>query len=279
MSHLTDGRRSQLEYKFCRQLIEYYLTASEEYVVPFLKPVDEVVDDAPHYYEIIEHPMDLSTMLQIVDSCTIPFYFTGVRSLFRHMFSNCYEYNEPGCEVYQMGKAFERAFDEVWAKKDDWIRAEAIGRPREDILPKPCSDVLPKDIQNENDRSKEPESQNRARNEDGLEKRLDTDDIPNTLNHNGKRPLDTASTAETPAPSSPQRQALVTEQATTTQTNTSPESDPSSVEQESAKRPRLEPSAEPPFESPSAHLSPTPRLAEQHQQQPTSDQRYDSVMS
>ncbi|KAK6003071.1 hypothetical protein QM012_000916 [Aureobasidium pullulans] len=124
MSHLTDGRRSQLEYKFCRQVVEDFLNSSEDYVVPFLEPVDEEADGAPDYYTIIELPMDLSTILQRVDSRKIAFYFTEVRSLFFRMFSNCYEYNSPEAEVYQKAKIFERAFSRVWEKRHDWIMAE-----------------------------------------------------------------------------------------------------------------------------------------------------------
>ena len=51
--------------------------------------------------------MDLSTMLQLVDSRTTAFYYAEVKGLFRQMFANRHRYNEPNSEICQKAKIFE----------------------------------------------------------------------------------------------------------------------------------------------------------------------------
>jgi hypothetical protein len=121
---LSSDQRLKLNYKFAKHVIVTFQNSKVAYVQPFLKPVDPRADDASDYHTIIEHPMDLSTMLQELESGKYT-KVSDVEESFDQMFSNCYRYNASSKTVYQRAYNFERAFRREWDKKNDWIEAQA----------------------------------------------------------------------------------------------------------------------------------------------------------
>ena len=86
------------------------------YNLAFLVPVDPDALGIPQYRDIIKNPMDLSTMRKKID---VGQYKDGdeFEADVRLMFRNCYTFNAPGSEVYNLGKELEAVFDRKWADK------------------------------------------------------------------------------------------------------------------------------------------------------------------
>jgi len=72
---------------------------------PFLYPVTE--QDAPGYFSVITHPIDLSTVRARVDGrkYTTAGEFVADLNL---MMANCFKFNKPESEVYRCGEEFNR---------------------------------------------------------------------------------------------------------------------------------------------------------------------------
>lgn len=82
----------------------------------FLAPVDPIAMGIPQYLQIISNPMDLSTIKKKLD---LGDYSNGdeFEDDVRLMFNNCYTFNRPEDDVYQLGKRLEGIFDERWSTK------------------------------------------------------------------------------------------------------------------------------------------------------------------
>jgi hypothetical protein len=116
-------QRMKLNFKFAKHVILTFQRTDEDYVEPFLEPVDPIEDDAPDYHTIIKHPMDLSTMLQDLENGKFT-KISEIKRSFKQMFANCFKYNPRRNEVYKDGMEFRMAFKKVWSGKDDWIEAQ-----------------------------------------------------------------------------------------------------------------------------------------------------------
>lgn len=82
---------------------------------PFLVPVDPVALGIPDYFSVITNPMDLSTIQRKLDAFeyeTADQFADDVHL----MLNNCFTYNKPETQVYQMGKALEKYFNNSFAK-------------------------------------------------------------------------------------------------------------------------------------------------------------------
>jgi len=75
---------------------------------PFLKPVSR--RHAPDYFEIIKTPMDFSTIKNNINNFKYTDY-TQIIEDTRLVFNNCFEYNEPGSEIYKTGKQLSKYFE------------------------------------------------------------------------------------------------------------------------------------------------------------------------
>ena len=86
------------------------------YNLAFLQPVDPVALGIPQYRDIIRHPMDLATMKKKLDNGSYRDEVDFERDM-RLMFNNCYTFNAPGSEVYNLGKELEAVFERKWEEK------------------------------------------------------------------------------------------------------------------------------------------------------------------
>ncbi|KAJ3045240.1 Bromodomain containing protein 3 [Rhizophlyctis rosea] len=89
------------EAKACKQLLSSIQKHGAAW--PFLRPVDPVAAGAPDYFDIIKHPMDLSTIETKLSSRE---YETveGFAADIKLMLDNCSTYNPPTHNVHQLAK-------------------------------------------------------------------------------------------------------------------------------------------------------------------------------
>jgi hypothetical protein len=82
---------------------------------PFRNPVDAAAWGATDYYDIIKHPMDMTSYERKLHN----FEYNSENELvedIRLMFKNCYAYNPSDHLVHSLGKEFEQVFEKQWAK-------------------------------------------------------------------------------------------------------------------------------------------------------------------
>lgn len=111
------GRKLTPQLKFASSLLRDLMKKHyNPYNLAFLVPVDPEALGIPQYRDIIKNPMDLSTMRKKMDN---GFYKDGdeFEADVRLMFRNCYTFNAPGSEVYNLGKELEAVFDRKWADR------------------------------------------------------------------------------------------------------------------------------------------------------------------
>ncbi|KAI0988268.1 hypothetical protein GJ496_003889 [Pomphorhynchus laevis] len=97
--------------KACASLLnELFSLKHEEYAWPFYKPVDEKCLSVKDYYDVIECPMDMTTIRKKLE--TLQYASFGEFTCdFRLIFSNCYKYNGVDSTFGAMGKKYEKVFD------------------------------------------------------------------------------------------------------------------------------------------------------------------------
>ena len=108
------------QFKFCQSCIRTLKKLKD--AVPFLKPVDIVALNIPHYASIIKHPMDFSTIDRKLNSSNPakpdpnpqnPRYHNADEFVadVRLVFTNCLTFNGPDHIIVAMGKRVEEIFD------------------------------------------------------------------------------------------------------------------------------------------------------------------------
>lgn len=89
----------------------------------FLHPVDPVRHNAPTYFDVIKHPMDLSTVASKLKSGQY-----GNRQQFADDFklilSNAYLFNPPGTDPHNDALKIEEFFDKMWKTTDDAVEKD-----------------------------------------------------------------------------------------------------------------------------------------------------------
>lgn len=104
------------QFKRCEAIVnELKKPKYKGYHWPFLKPVDADAWGASDYYDIIKHPMDMTTYERKLYGSE----YSNEEELaedIRLMFRNCYFYNPPHHLVHGLGKEFEAIFEKQWAK-------------------------------------------------------------------------------------------------------------------------------------------------------------------
>lgn len=109
---------SKSDMSFCQAMHrELTKKTSQAFTWPFLVPVDPVALGIPDYYDVIRHPMDLSTMKRKLDEGV---YRTGAgfEADFRLMLANCRQYNPPDSDIIRMAVETEAIFDTKWATRN-----------------------------------------------------------------------------------------------------------------------------------------------------------------
>lgn len=108
------GTMSPDEKKRCRKALDELKKPQHNAIAwPFLLPVDPVAWNIVGYFDVVKHPMDISTMerkLSAGEYKNAAEFEADVRLIFH----NCYIFNTPDNEVYQMGQALESVFNENW---------------------------------------------------------------------------------------------------------------------------------------------------------------------
>eukprot|EP00842_Homolaphlyctis_polyrhiza_P005721 jgi/Hompol1/614/HPOL_001259-RA len=123
-------KKTSAEIKFChsvhRELVNRkYIPAN----LPFLQPVDPIALGIPQYRTIITRPMDLSTIKKKLDANEYP-NAAAFEADVRLMLNNCFTFNPPGSEVYNLGKRLEEIFVTKWAEKANFLYQHGEGAPR-----------------------------------------------------------------------------------------------------------------------------------------------------
>ncbi|KAJ1328375.1 hypothetical protein BSLG_010107 [Batrachochytrium salamandrivorans] len=110
-------KKTSSELKFCSHIQrELCKKHHSPYNLPFLVPVDPISLGIPQYRSIITRPMDLSTMRKKLDAGDYD-NASEFEADMRLLLNNCYTFNPPGTDVYNLGKRLESAFNVKWAEK------------------------------------------------------------------------------------------------------------------------------------------------------------------
>ncbi|XP_055079825.1 bromodomain-containing protein 3-like isoform X2 [Periophthalmus magnuspinnatus] len=113
----TPKRQEQL--RSCARLLKEMLSKKHvAYAWPFYKPVDVKALGLHDYYDIIKHPMDLSTIKKKLDNRQYKDAQEFAADV-RLMFSNCYKYNPPDHDVVGMARKLQDVFEMRFAKMPD----------------------------------------------------------------------------------------------------------------------------------------------------------------
>ncbi|KAL0575026.1 transcription initiation at TATA-containing promoter protein [Marasmius crinis-equi] len=108
------------QWRFCQSTIRTLKKMKD--AAPFLRPVDPVALNIPHYPSIVKIPMDFSTVERKLTASNPgkpdnnpanPRYFSADDFItdVRLIFNNCYTFNGPDHVVSAMGKRVEEVFD------------------------------------------------------------------------------------------------------------------------------------------------------------------------
>ncbi|KAG2173517.1 hypothetical protein INT44_007108 [Umbelopsis vinacea] len=113
---VTSAGLTSDERKRCRKALDEMKKPAHNAIAwPFLLPVDPVAWNIIGYFDVVKHPMDISTVekkLNAGEYNNVAEFEADVRLIFH----NCYIFNTPDNEVYQMGQALEAVFNERWHK-------------------------------------------------------------------------------------------------------------------------------------------------------------------
>ncbi|KAK7929402.1 hypothetical protein WMY93_005797 [Mugilogobius chulae] len=113
----TPKRQDQL--RSCARLLKEMMSKKHvAYAWPFYKPVDVKALGLHDYYDIIKHPMDLSTIKKKMDNRQYKDAQEFAADV-RLMFSNCYKYNPPDHDVVGMARKLQDVFEMRFAKMPD----------------------------------------------------------------------------------------------------------------------------------------------------------------
>ncbi|THY87899.1 hypothetical protein D6C93_07410 [Aureobasidium pullulans] len=115
-------RETEAGLKFCEHILEEFRRFRYNDVVePFRVPVDPVALNLPNYFDVITHPMDISTITRKLEAGA---YESADRFWhdFDLMLQNCFLFNPAENEVYRRGKSLQEEFDMEWSGFHDWTQ-------------------------------------------------------------------------------------------------------------------------------------------------------------
>ncbi|CAG8460855.1 4936_t:CDS:2 [Paraglomus occultum] len=126
------SKKRDAEMKFLRAIIrEFKKKQHAPYAYPFYEPVDAMKLGVPDYYDVIKNPMDISTLNNKLENGQYESADEFEKDV-RLMFRNCYAYNPPGSDVYNMGKQLEAVFDRKWKEKPEPMPRDPSPETRDD---------------------------------------------------------------------------------------------------------------------------------------------------
>ncbi|RXW24743.1 hypothetical protein EST38_g1124 [Candolleomyces aberdarensis] len=142
----TDSTFSIAQFKFCQSCIRSLKKLKD--AVPFLKPVDTVALNIPHYNSIVKHPMDFSTIERKLNSSNPakpdpnpqnPRYYNadGFVADVRLVFTNCLTFNGPDHIIVSMGKRVEEIFDKQMKTMPPALEPKPAPPPKKATPPPP----------------------------------------------------------------------------------------------------------------------------------------------
>ncbi|XP_040891694.1 bromodomain-containing protein 4-like [Toxotes jaculatrix] len=139
---VTPKRQEQL--RSCARLVREMLSKKHMgYAWPFYKPVDVKALGLHDYYDIIKHPMDLSTIKKKLDNKQYRDAQEFAADV-RLMFSNCYKYNPPDHDVVVMARKLQDVFEMRFAKMpDDPEEPTPVPTPSSALHPAPSTRQAP----------------------------------------------------------------------------------------------------------------------------------------
>ncbi len=109
---------SGVQHRFCLSTIRTLKKLKD--AAPFLKPVDPIALNIPHYPTVVKHPMDLGTIEQKLFSSKSNAPEPNVDKYYhvdqfikdvRLVFENCYTFNGPDHAISAMAKRLEAVFN------------------------------------------------------------------------------------------------------------------------------------------------------------------------
>jgi bromodomain-containing factor 1 len=111
---------SVAQHRFCLSTIRTLKKMKS--ATPFLKPVDPIALNIPHYPDIVKHPMDFTTIERKLQSSnpqkpdpnpSNPRYYHAdeFTADVRLVFSNCVKFNGPEHVITDMSRQVEEVFD------------------------------------------------------------------------------------------------------------------------------------------------------------------------
>ncbi|THX14947.1 hypothetical protein D6D13_02518 [Aureobasidium pullulans] len=115
-------RETEAGLKFCEHILEEFRRFRYNDVVePFRVPVDPVALNLPNYFDVITHPMGISTITRKLEAGA---YESADRFWhdFDLMLQNCFLFNPAENEVHRRGKSLQEEFDLEWSNFDDWTQ-------------------------------------------------------------------------------------------------------------------------------------------------------------
>lgn len=119
------NKKVALELKFCEEVLaDMRKPKHAKYNHHFLNPVDPVSMNIPNYFQIVKHPMDMSYAAKKLKEGG----YSSAKQFendMKLMFSNCYSFNPPSDPVHVCGTQLEAVFNELWAKKQQWLADHA----------------------------------------------------------------------------------------------------------------------------------------------------------
>eukprot|EP01134_Creolimax_fragrantissima_P005930 CFRG5930T1 len=109
------------QLKYCGKILSDFLSKkSYSNAWPFVEPVDPVALNLPDYFTVIKKPMDLSKMQKKYDNREYANAQEFAADM-RVMFANCYRYNPPGHDVFEIGKRLQSEFEGRFAQLPDEV--------------------------------------------------------------------------------------------------------------------------------------------------------------
>lgn len=115
----SSGSMSKSDSNWCHAVLrEITKKANQSFIWPFIQPVDPIALGIPDYFNVVKHPMDLSTLRRKLDEAVYksPNEF---EQDFRLILSNCRLYNPPDSDISAMATQLEDAFETKWNSRSE----------------------------------------------------------------------------------------------------------------------------------------------------------------